>query len=165
MDNNTNEQEMEIFDTIYSASELQLFYKEIDKIISSLFIGGSSIEDKMAAVISPEKKERVMSFLKATDANLSNPVEIQEALLKLKKMGETLPVVYLELAFEPTEQILKNISLWFLRRMNKKVILDTTLERQDIGGAYITFGGLYKDYTLKTKIDKYFEKGAQPAQA
>lgn len=165
MNNKTVSQDVEIFDMIYSTSELQLFYKEVDKIISSLFTGSTTAEEKITAAVSPEKKDRIISFLKNSKVNLSNPVEIQEALLKLKKIGDSIPVVYLQLAFEPTEQILKNISLWFLRRTNKKVILNISLERQDIGGAYITFGGLYKDYTLRTKIDKYFDRGQQTSQA
>lgn len=148
-----------VFDSIYTVSELELFYKEVDLIASLLFKDSTPLETILTNTVSTEKKDGILSFLKEQQANLTNPVSIQEALIKLKTQGNLIPVVNLELAFEPTSTILKNISIWFLRRLQKKVLLSIRLERQILGGAYISFNGLYKDYTLKTKIDKYFEKG------
>lgn len=147
-----------IFDTIYTFSELQLFYKEIDTIVSSLFKSEGQIEGAIHEIVSPEKAENILEYLHTLSVDLKNPVALQEALLKLKSTGNQIPVVHMTLAFEPTNTVLKSISLWFLRREQKKVILDLTLERQILGGAFISYDGLYKDYTLKTKLDKYFSK-------
>lgn len=147
-----------LFDSIYTTSELQLFYKEIDQLVSVLFKESQPIEEIMQKLLSPEKKESLLAYLEKSNIDMKNPVMIQEELLKIKKLGNNLPVVHLTLAFEPTTLILKNINLWFLRRLQKKVLLDIVLERTVLGGAFISFDGLYKDYTLKTKIDAYFDK-------
>lgn len=147
-----------LFDSIYTTSELQLFYKEIDQLVSILFKESQPIEEIMQKLLSPEKKESLLDYLEKSNIDMKNPVMIQEELLKIKKLGNNLPVVHLTLAFEPTTLILKNINLWFLRRLQKKVLLDIVLERIVLGGAFISYDGLYKDYTLKTKIDAYFDK-------
>ncbi len=147
-----------VFNSIYTVSELQLFYKEIDHIVSSLFSDSSSISDILEKSLSPEKKEVIINYLENEHVDIKNPVLIQESLLKLKKEGDKIPVVNLTLAFEPTQSILKNMSLWFLRRIQKKVVLNITLERTVLGGAFISYDGKYKDYTIQTKLNKYFEK-------
>lgn len=148
--------DLSLFETIYTVSELQLFYKEIDIIISSLYHENVSIEQILGELVSPDKNEKIIAYLKAHEIDLTKPIEIQETLLKIKAAGNTLPVVSLALAFEPTEQILKNFTLWFTRNVEKKVLFNISLERQELGGAHIAFDGLYKDLTLKTKIDEYF---------
>lgn len=152
-----------LFETIYTVSELQLFYKEIDNTISNLYHENIHLEQVLVDLVSPDKKEKIISYLKTNEVDLTKPIEVQEALLKLKIVGDTLPVVSLELAFEPTEQVLKNFTLWFTRNLKKKVLFSISLERKELGGAYITCDGLYKDLTLKTKVDEYF--GRQKLEA
>lgn len=159
--NSTND----VFNSIYSISELQLFYKEIDHIVSGLFSDSSPVSSVLENSLSPEKKEVVMQYLEQNHVDMNNPVLIQESLLKLKSEGNKIPVVNLTLAFEPTQAILKNINLWFLRRTQKKVLLNITLERSILGGAFISYDGRYKDYTVKTKLDKYFEKQVTSEEA
>ncbi len=157
MQTNTNPQINKIFETIYTVSELQLFYKEIDTIISSLFKSQASFENIIKDILSPNKADSFLSYFQELHVDVKNPVAIQEALLQLKILGNQIPVIHMTLAFEPTNAVLKSISLWFSRREQKKVILDLTLERQLLGGAFISYDGLYKDYTLKAKIDRYFQ--------
>lgn len=147
-----------LFENLYTTQDLVLFYKEIDQLIAAIFTDGPSFEEQEKAILSPDKIFKIHDFLEKQRVHLNNPVEVKEALEKIKKEGETLPIVTLQLAFEPTRDILKNIHLWFLRRMEKTVLLEITLERQVLGGAFISFNGTYKDYTLKTKIDSFFEK-------
>ncbi len=155
---NSKIETIELFNSIYTTAELQLFYKEVDQLVSLLFKGSQPVDEIMQDLLSPEKKENLLSYLQKSNIDLKNPVVLQEELLKIKKLGNNLPVIHLTLAFEPTTAILKNINLWFLRRLQKKVLLDIVLERTVLGGAFISFDGLYKDYTLKTKIDTYFDK-------
>lgn len=145
-----------IYENIYTLAELQLFYKEIDTIVSNLYHENTNLEHSLTELVSPEKKEKLLSYLKDGDVDISKQIKVQEALLKLKTIGESIPMVSMVLAFEPTEQILKNLSLWFSRNLNKKVLFSISLERQELGGAYITYNGLYKDLTVSKKVDEYF---------
>lgn len=146
----------QLFSTVYTKEDLLIFYKEIDQLIALLFTGPGELSEKMDQVVAADKKKSLLYYLGATNTRLDNLVDIKEALSKVERLGNALPVVTLELAFEPTESIIKTISYWFVKRIQTKVILDFTLERRIIGGAYVAVNGTYKDYTLQTKINKYF---------
>lgn len=147
-----------LFETIYTKEDLLLFYKQVDQLIALLFTGSGSLEEKMDQLISTDKKKSLMVYLKETNTRTNNLVEVKEKLSEIETIGNNLPMVTVELAFEPTEAIIKTISMWFMRRLNAKVILDFKLERSIIGGAYISYNGTYRDYTLQTKINNYFPK-------
>lgn len=148
--------EMDIYSTVYTKRDLLLFYKEVDQLVDSIFKTDTDFSKSSSSILGKDKKQNVEEYLRANNIDFKNPVAIKETLLKIKKLGEAFPVVSLTLAFEPTEKILKDISFWFIKRLNTKVILDIDYERAFIGGALISYGGRYKDYSLREKIDKYF---------
>ena len=147
-----------LFTTVYTRQDLLLFYKEIDQFIAELFKGDGTFEEKVNGYLPWDKKDSILEFLKTEKVRLDNPVEIKETMSKIQKLGDALPVVSLKLAFDPPENILKNLSSWFLRRMQRKVVFEIARERAIIGGVYISYNGLYKDYTLRTKMNTYFDK-------
>ncbi len=147
-----------LFDTVYTKKDLQLFYKEIDQLVDSMFKGQEELEEKMDKILSVDKKKNLFEYLKTSGVKPSSIISVKQELQKIKKMGDALPVVNLVLAVEPTYGIIKNISLWFTKRFGHKVIIDLSLERKLLGGAFISFNGLYKDYTLRTRVDKYFNR-------
>ncbi|HMS23157.1 MAG TPA: hypothetical protein PKA38_05380 [Candidatus Levybacteria bacterium] len=147
-----------LFNTIYTKDELLLFYHEIDQLIAHLFMGTQGIQEKINEQLSPEKKKNIMYYLSEMQVNMDNLVMIKEALSKIQSLGNKIPVVSLQLAFEPTEPMIASFSFWFIKNIGSKVILDIQLERKIIGGALIALNGTYDDFTLKTKIDTYFNK-------
>jgi F0F1-type ATP synthase delta subunit len=148
----------ELFNTIYTKDELLLFYHEIDQLIADLFTGKQGVQEKMNELLSFEKKKNIMYYLTAMQINMGNIVMVKEALAKIQTLGNKIPVVTLQLAFEPTEPIIASFSFWFIKNFGTKVILDIHLERKIIGGALISLNGKYDDFTLETKIDTYFNK-------
>lgn len=150
-----------LFETVFTKEDLELFYKEVDQLLSLIFTGPGALEEKMDKIVSADKKNSLINYFKTVNANTSNLIEINQALSKIREIGDAIPIVTLELAFEPTEGVIKAIGYWFLKRLQTKVILDLHLERSIIGGAYIAFNGTYRDYTLQTKINKYFAKSSQ----
>jgi F0F1-type ATP synthase delta subunit len=154
---NINRIENDIYSTVYTRQDLVLFYKEMDQVINSIFKTQSSFSESSSAVLGMVKKEKIDNYLLEKKVDLNNPVKLKEALEKIKIIGKSFPVVNLTLAFEPTEKILKDVNIWFIKRLNTKVILEISLERKFIGGAYISLDGKYKDYSLEEKINKYFE--------
>lgn len=152
-----------LFSTIYTKQDLLLFYKEVDQIMTNMFTEPENFEETASGILAPEKKTAVFNFLKQENVKMNNPVDIKVGLSKIKKIGDNLPIVSLRLAYEPTEAVIKTISSWFIKKLGQKVVIDFSLERSIIGGVYISYNGLYKDYTLKTKVEKYFEKSVAAA--
>ncbi|MGE5041443.1 MAG: F0F1 ATP synthase subunit delta [Candidatus Levyibacteriota bacterium] len=143
----------DFFSMIYTKNDLVLFYKEIDQVIADLFKSTEGIKKVLDDQMGHEKSEKIMAFLRASGIDVTNQVKIQEQLQIIKELGNLLPVVSLTLAFEPSAKSTKNISLWFNRNLEQKVLLEISLERGIIGGAHISLDGLYHDGTLKTGIN------------
>lgn len=141
------------FSEINTTEELQLFYKEIDLIISRLFHDGGSLEGALSSSVSAGKKEKILELLRASNISAENLVEIQKKLELIKEVGNFIPVISVKLAFEPSQQIVKNINLWFVRNLQEKVFLDISVERNILGGVFLSLNGEFLDRTLKTKID------------
>ncbi|MBP6913710.1 MAG: hypothetical protein KBC00_03810 [Candidatus Levybacteria bacterium] len=149
---------LSLFNTIYTKDELVLFYHEVDQLIAEIFIGNQGLQEKMNQLLSFEKKKNIMYYLTTMQVNTENIVMVKEALSKIQFLGNQIPVVSLQLAFEPTEPIIESLSSWFVQNIKTKVILDIHLERKIIGGALISLNGIYDDFTLKTKIETYFNQ-------
>ena len=149
---------LSLFNTIYTKDELVLFYHEVDQLMAEIFIGNQGLQEKMNQLLSFEKKKNIMYYLTTMQVNTENIVMVKEALSKIQFLGNQIPVVSLQLAFEPTEPIIESLSSWFVQNIKTKVILDIHLERKIIGGALISLNGIYDDFTLKTKIETYFNQ-------
>lgn len=148
----------DIFSLISTTEDLGLFYKELDQINTGLFKAGTNTEKLLDSVLSGKKKELLLSFFTKQKMDYKNPIDFQNAITKLKKIGDALPVVKLTIAIEPSTKMVKNLTAWGQENIPSKFLLKFAVDQRFIGGAYITTEGLFKDYTLKSKIDELFEK-------
>lgn len=65
-------------------------------------------------------------------------------------------IIYL--AFEPTEELLQTIGLYLRKNFTKYPIFDAKVDPELIAGAALSFNGVYKDYSLRVKINNEKEK-------
>lgn len=148
---NTNEH---IFQDIFTIDDLYAFYKEIDQCVTLLFQSNTTPEQAFSQSFSSQKSDALFTYLQNNSIDIKNPAHIQESLLELKKVAPKFPVVTLKLGYDPTRTHLETFSAWFQNNYNKKVLLEILVERNLLGGAYITHSGLFKDYSLKSKLQK-----------
>ncbi len=141
------------FSEINTVDELLLFYKEIDQIISKLFQNSESLDEVLSSTTSTGKKEKILSILKASEVSFDNLVEVQKTLELIKEAGGLIPVISLTLAFDPSQNMVKDIGLWFVRNLDQKVFLEVRTEPKVLGGAHISYDGEFSDQTLRSKIE------------
>ena len=145
-DQDISETLLEIIKTKDDARELLL---QIEDALNELYKhkkdGLSVIED----VFPYEKKEKMLALLAAQKVDVKNSIQVTEFFNQLQKTIQAIPVVSLTLAFEPKFSFIKKMSSWLVVRLKKTVLLDITVDRLLIGGAIVSSGGRYKDYSLK----------------
>lgn len=144
---------VDFFSMVRTKNELELFHKEIDQILHEMFESKTDFTLLLDRTVSIEKKNQILSFLQKSDTDVTNLVKVQEKLELIKELGGVIPVISLHLSFEPTEQIVENLSLWLLRNVKQKVLLDINLDRGLLGGAYLSLSGVYFDGSLRTKVE------------
>lgn len=149
---NKNSDVYEIFQDIFTTEDLYSFYKEIDQFNTLLFQAGTEISSAFDEAFNSQRKASVLNYFKINQIDIHNPSHVQHAMQELKRIGPTFPVVTLKLGYDPTRKHLETFSAWFFTHFETKVILEILVERNLLGGAYITFNGLFKDHSLKSKL-------------
>jgi len=149
------EKPLEEFTEKINTKEELIFYLEgLSQAQQAAFREGRALlSEKLKGKISKELKN---FFEKMEEKGMlsKNPEQQYSFLEKIKKYLLSLPEVKLEIAFSPSNDFLKNISLWFKEELGQKVILDLTVNPKIVGGAIIEYQGNWRDYSLAREIDK-----------
>lgn len=86
----------------------------------------------------------------------------QELLEEIGKKLKTLEQLNLTIAFNPTERNIENFYLWAVKNIGENTIINLEIDPSIVGGAIISYKGLYSDFSLKKEIEKAFgKKGIQ----
>lgn len=149
-----------LFQQIYTKSDLQRFYSELDQTRGLLFKTSGDFDQHLGTFFNPEKKDKLLALLDAKKIDTKNPVAVQDVFTKIEEYGNKFPIVTMTFAMPPTELILKHINNWFLENEKRKVLIDVSYERNLLGGAFISYNGLYADGTLIYKVNEYFHSNS-----
>lgn len=75
-------------------------------------------------------------------------------LEQLRKSLLSLPVINLEIAFNPEKETIEKIYQWFLKSLKQKVILNFKINPRIIGGLILEYQGKIWDDSLREKIKR-----------
>ncbi len=76
---------------------------------------------------------------------------------RLEKEIDKITPLVIYLSFDIDEQIKTRISSWLRQNLTQKIIFETRFDPNLIGGVALTFNGIYKDYSLRSKINEQKE--------
>jgi F0F1-type ATP synthase delta subunit len=138
--------------------EANIFQEHIEQLLQSLF-SNTPFEEMVNEVLSHEKKEKLLAFLKEQHVDTANAQQIQACLQEIKKTISESSIVTLTLAFAPKQQVVETISTWFTVYTKKFVLLDILVDTNLIGGTIISYNGTYKDYSLKNIFEEKYKQG------
>lgn len=81
------------------------------------------------------------------------PETLKELLVDLKNALSKFRPLKIDLAFEPTNEVIDQLNFWVDEKLGLEVALDIGYEKTLIGGVRIIFAGRYGDFSMA----KYFE--------
>ena len=137
----------EIIGSIKTTEDRDRLYSEIELVSEAMYKEGE-FENVLNSQISKD-------FLDHIGGQTSAGV-LSQKLSDLKKVLDSLTVVKLTLAFEPSESATNRIIAFIRQNLSEKTILEIRQEPSILGGLIFEFKGLYRDYALKTKLDELF---------
>ena len=82
----------------------------------------------------------------------NNVDAVRKFFLDLKNTVDTLPLLKLDLAFQPTEKVIEHLHDWVTQELGVGIVLDIGYDASIFGGSKIIFGGRYKEFTLSQMI-------------
>lgn len=132
---------------------------KIDELKESLYNKRVDLDKKMGELFSFELKEKIKAFSWAEQVNLNDPESFGKFLSNLRSHIKSMPVVTIKIAFEPDEEIVKEVSSWFIENYGKNVLIDLIFDKSLIGGAIVVFNEVSKDLTLKKKLEEKYKEG------
>ncbi|SRR5258708_2896439 len=106
----------------------------------------ATLEKEDQAFIDQIDKDLLQQF---TKDNLAS--EFEKILSQLEK----IPVLVVYFGFQPDNELIKSISDWIKNNYSERIILDSKIDNNLIAGCSLVWKGIYKDYSLKAKIEDH----------
>lgn len=78
---------------------------------------------------------------------------IEEIIAYLKK----IPQVRVTLAFEPDDLFTDKLNEQISALVNRRIILDISVNHHIVGGVVLEYGGKHRDYSVEPKVDRYLK--------
>lgn len=138
-----------LFAKIRTRIEAQQLRAEMELLLNSLFEG-----DQRYAQIAKQVRSWVWAIMQEEMPQESS--ERKEYLDRIINQIDTLELLELTLAFEPSEKTLSEIFSYIQQSTGPGVILDLHLDRTILAGIKISFRGLYRDFSLIQQFDERF---------
>lgn len=83
----------------------------------------------------------------------NNKNNLKIMIEKIENELKLLKTINLMLSFEPNESIINAIYSWVTKNLGKKIVLNIEVKPEILGGAVISFNGLYSDFSLKRTLE------------
>lgn len=131
--------------------------EKIDELKENLYNRRIDLDKKMGELFSYEMKEKIKSFAWQEQINLNDPESFGKFLSDIRTFIKNMPVVTISIAFQPDDEIVKQISEWFTEQYGKNVVLDLIFDKSLIGGAVIVFNETSKDFSIKKRLDEKYK--------
>jgi len=138
------------------------FIQSLNNIIDKLYEVDFNLENSLINEFGIDKKDKFMNYLRDNKIKNSSNDELKKFLQNLQNDIRRIPVLTLNIAFEPNETTLKALIQWFLFTLNKQVLIDFIIDKKIIAGASINFNGKFKDYSVKTLFDNIIIQKLNP---
>jgi F0F1-type ATP synthase delta subunit len=146
-----------LIEDLKTADDLELLAAEIDMLLVSLYQNDSNaFKDTLDTKLQRRMGDLFVHSLTEQKIALTDREQLQEYFTELKEFISHLPHLQLTLPYHPSNEQIGQLSDWVRQQTGKAVILQLKYNKRLLGGAVITYGGAYKDLSLKKKLETVF---------
>lgn len=143
--------------SLKTTQEADSFAELIDSILPNLFkIKDSEFEDILSKTTGKSNSTLIKNLLEENKITQTDHTGIKRVLVQVRDIIKKFKVVKLTVAIDPTEQTISRISEWVYKNYGPGNLLDIETDESILGGAIVSIGGFYKDFSLKKAIGEVF---------
>jgi len=144
----------ELLETLTTTTDRELLRSELEQLKASIFkLKTGGLEETLKTKVRANVAEVVQRELRQNEAQKTglNPESyLQEVIGQL----DTIPVLTLTIAFEPTTANLEKWSAQACKLAEQNIILEVKVKPEVVGGANIVWNGRYEDATLQNTFNQ-----------
>ncbi|MCX7996705.1 MAG: F0F1 ATP synthase subunit delta [Patescibacteria group bacterium] len=137
-----------LFSLLVTRDDVVLMSQQLSEIISSVFSRKEDFGAILSRHLSREKKEIILALLDQDQIEYTDVARVQRYLVALREAIAALPVLELQIAVEPSDNLMSMVEDWVEQNTNEKVILDVRVVPELIGGAVISWKGKIQQNSL-----------------
>lgn len=98
-----------------------------------------------------------LSSLQSDFLQKFNKENLSQNFSKLEEEVKKLETITIYLSFEPTQTSIEEIHFWMMKNLTSKLLVDIKFDPTLLAGAAFVYKGVYKDYSLKARIEQQGE--------
>ena len=145
-----------IYTNLRTTTERGMVFAAIEVLIDALYKKGGDI----GSLIETEMPNAVARPLKQALTQLpdTSPKAVHAYLEGLQKQLIMLRTLFLEIAFDPTEETIAVLTRWIREYLGNDIIMDLSIDRGLFGGARVSYEGRYKEINLAMLIESTIQQ-------
>jgi hypothetical protein len=134
----------DLSDYFVTKSQAAGFRVRLESVIERMYSADFNAEKILGEEFGVDKRDRLIRLM--YEKKVTNLKSFFQSIIN---DIDNLSVIYISLAFEPSESILKAISQWFVINLGKQILIEYQVDRNLIAGACINYQGKYKDFSIR----------------
>jgi len=150
----TNMGELILSDFFTTKSQANNFSARLSAIMEKIFELDFNLEKNLQEQFGNKKKDKFISLLTENEIPLESSSHLNKFFGQIQETVSALPLASLTFAIEPTEQILKSVSDWFLLNLKKQVLIEPEIDPSLIAGAVVAFQGKRLDSSIRSVFEQ-----------
>ncbi len=146
-----------LIELIRTTDDLYILETEVDILLASLFhVDEENFNKTLSSQVRIAIAQEIRHLMQQEGISSGNKQGVKSLLDEISSLLHKLPVIYLTIGFEPSDDTVTTFSSWVRSNIKHTIILDIVINKTLIAGATINYEGKYWDYSFKTAMDKFF---------
>ena len=138
--------------------QLEEFSSEIDNILSSLFkVKNRNIEEILDKTVGQKTLGIVKKLVQENKIDSSDYNSLDKLLNGIKQDLKKIRILKMSLAIDPTPETIDRLFDWVKKNLGEGIVLDIDKDESILGGAIISFDGIYNDLSLRKTLEGIFQ--------
>lgn len=138
----------------HTKAEARDFASRVATLSDAVYRTDFHLETALARIFGLQKKDALLNLMRTSGRTFTTPADFKNFLSSLQSQLNSLPVLSLSLAFEPTDATLKLLTDWFLLNSNRHVLFEISVDPTLIAGVAIRYNGRYVEYSVKPTLQR-----------
>lgn len=141
-------------ENLLTIEDIRLLEDDIEAALALIYSTTSQVLSQKVSSKVSAGFQKIIAGLETNNILPSKNQEQEAFFLALRKYLKQIPIITLNLAFEPKREFIERLASWFSTNLSRKIVLNIEVRREIIAGVIIEYNGKYGDYSKSRQLDE-----------